>query len=376
MKLKIDAPVLKNTVESASRVISAKGTLPIMECVLIEATNDTIVITGVGSNMRSEITLADGFSLIEPGTVAIHAKTLLAILKKTNSGDVITLEEKDGKLLVKKKGMRCSLQVLSTSKEDYPVEPDMKDAKKVSVPFGMMKKIIQSTIFATGPDDESAAARGCGFTLKTNNNLLTGYSIDGYRCALREAQVTEQAEEFELRIPKCALSELLRIGKNKYDEAVEVSYNSKVVMFKSDNTKLYVRPYNGKPFDIDKLAVPRDNCFTVKTADLYDAINILLPFVNETNRVLRMTLDEEKMHLSVSTPIGEGETEVDIANKNNGEPIKGMTIGFNIHYLMDAVSAVESETFLAIVNSPTSPVKFIDGDGEAYYIVLPVRING
>lgn len=376
MKIKIDATILTKALEAVIRVIPNKSALPILECVLLRAEPDIITVIGSGDN-RMEITLNDGFQVEEPGVVAVTAKTFLAMMKKTNSGDTITLEEKDDKLFVKKKGMRCSLQILSKDESEYPNPAEMSDCKRITIPFDELKKNIQNTLFAVGIESELLSGKGLGYTLKINGNRMRGYAVDGYRVAVRETELDEKnLDEVELRIPKSALSEIVKMGgKETGEKKIEISYNTKFVLFQMDKTKLFVRMLSDKAFDIDALVIDPDNHFEVKTSELYDAVDSLMPFVGGTYKTLTARLDgnDETLTLSISTPIGEGETTVDVKNLNSNVPLRSITIGFNINYFMDAVSAVEGETFDFILNSNVAPVKFTDGN--AYYITLPVRLH-
>lgn len=376
MKIKIDAAILTKALESVIRVIPNKSTLPILECVLLRAEEDMITVIGSGDN-RMELALNDGFQVEEPGVVAVTAKTFLAIMKKTNSGDTITLEVKDDKLFVKKKGMRCSLQIISKDEGEYPNPAEMNDAKRITIPFDELKKNIQTTIFAVGIESELLSGKGLGYTLKIQGDRMRGYAVDGYRVAVRETNLDEKdIDEVELRVPKSALNEIVKMGgKETEEKQIDISYNTKFVLFQLDNTKLFVRMLSDKAFNIDALVIDPDNRFEVKTCELHDAVDSLMPFVSGTYKTLTARLDgeNETLTLSISTPIGEGETTVDVKNLNSNVPLRSITIGFNINYFMDAVSAVEGETFEFILNSDVAPVKFTDGN--AYYITLPVRLH-
>lgn len=373
MKLKIDATLLKKAVENVNRVIQNNSTLPILGCILLRVENDLITVIGGSLKRRMEITINDGFQVAESGVAAVSAKTLLGILKKVNSGDTVTLREKDGKIFIEKKGMRCSLTLMSTDESDYPLPADMTNAKSVVIPFKELKTIIQKTIFAAGSGDGVDEQRGCGFTLSADNGKMRGYGIDGFRLAVRNAEIANTAEEFEIRLSKPALTEILKLGdKEDEDKDITISFTSKFALFTLGNTKLSVLMISVKRIDIDKIDVNPENVFEVNTADLYEAIDCLKPFIQDY-KLVKVRLENDKMTFSVSTSLGEGQTEVEIKNLNADTPLKEMEIGFNLFYLLDAVSAIDSETFTAIMNSPTSPAKFIDGN--AYYVTLPIRIK-
>ena len=57
---------------------------------------------------------------------------------------------------------------------------------------------------------------------------------------------------------------------------------------------------------------------------------------------------------------------------------KGLEIGFNNRFLMDAVKAAPAEQVRLELNTPTSPCLILPKEGEAdnfLYMVLPVRLK-
>lgn len=374
MKVKIDATILRKAVENVIRVIPNVSVLPIMECALLRVENDCITLIGGTLERRMEITLTDGFQVLESGVVAVSAKTLLDILKKVNRGDTVTLREKDGKMLIEKKGMRCSLSIASTDESDYPLPADMRNAESVTIPFKELKTTIKKTIFAAGSGDSEDRSRGCGFTLSAKDGKMRGHSIDGFRIAVRNTEIADTTANFEIRLSKPTLVEILKMtDKENEEKDITIAFTSKFALFTLGNTKLSVLRLVEKGIDIDKIVVEPENAFEANTAEFYGAIDCLKPFVQNYNCPVRMQLENDKITFSISTPVGEGKTEVAIKNLNANVPLKEMEVGFNILYLLDAVAAIDGETFKAIINTPITPAKFIDIDSN--YVVLPVRLK-
>ena len=69
---------LLNGVQIVSKAVPGKTTMPILECILIDASKGVISLTANDMELGIE-TLVDG-DIVEPGVVAIDAKFLLLLV--------------------------------------------------------------------------------------------------------------------------------------------------------------------------------------------------------------------------------------------------------------------------------------------------------
>ena len=90
MKVNISKSNLINAVNIASKAVPAKTTLPILECILIDASTEKIKFMANDEELGIE-TIQDG-TILEHGIIAIDAAIFGNIVRKLPDGMDVTLE--------------------------------------------------------------------------------------------------------------------------------------------------------------------------------------------------------------------------------------------------------------------------------------------
>jgi len=86
MKITCQKSDLLSSVNIALRAVSAKSTMPILECIAIDVTDSFIKFTTNDMELGIE-TLVKG-SIVETGSVAINAKILSDIIRKLPDSEI------------------------------------------------------------------------------------------------------------------------------------------------------------------------------------------------------------------------------------------------------------------------------------------------
>ena len=94
MKIICTKPDLVKGVNIVSKAVPSKTTMPILECILIDATTDIIKFTANDMELGIE-TVVEG-NIVEKGVVAIDAKIFSEIVRKLPDNEVVI--ECDGNL--------------------------------------------------------------------------------------------------------------------------------------------------------------------------------------------------------------------------------------------------------------------------------------
>ena len=92
---------------------------------------------------------------------------------------------------------------------------------------------------------------------------------------------------------------------------------------------------------------------------------------NEKFRGVRLSLENGKLTLQTHNPEHE-EAEEDLEVEYQGAALE---IGFNVNYLLDALSALDSAKFvMELKNADSSGLIHADGDASSKYVVMPMRL--
>ena len=114
---------------------------------------------------------------------------------------------------------------------------------------------------------------------------------------------------------------------------------------------------------------------TVKTArtDLLEVVErVSLIIDSKNNAPLRLTFRKDAIDFVCTTPLGKAADSCPCEG-DGGD----LEIGFNDHYLSDALKAAPAEEINVCLNTGSSPCILVPADGSDnfVYMVLPVRLR-
>ena len=101
------------------------------------------------------------------------------------------------------------------------------------------------------------------------------------------------------------------------------------------------------------------------------AVDRVATVSSERSRAVKLTLDEDRLVLSVNAP-DSGAAEEELAVAYGDEHLE---IGFNAKYLLEIASQVDRENAVFLFNSAADPTLMREGnDTSAVYVVMPRRV--
>ena len=121
MKITCSKSNLVKGVSIVSKAVPSKTTMPILECILIDATTDIIKLTANDMELGIETTI-DG-QIHQPGKIAIEAKLFSEIVRKLPDNDV-TIETDDQYKATITCEKAC-FQIMGQEGEEFPSLPEI-----------------------------------------------------------------------------------------------------------------------------------------------------------------------------------------------------------------------------------------------------------
>lgn len=365
MNIICDKDLLVQSLSNVSRAVSGKSTLPTLEGILIKAHDDKLHLTGYDLDMG--ISTSIDCKIIDEGDIVISAKLLLDMIRKL-PGDEVSIST-DEKLLTEIKSGLTEYTILGMNPHDYPELPSVHDANVVSINSGILKSMIDQTLFAIATTDAKPVHTGSMFDL--SKDLLTIISVDGYRLAMRKEAIKN---EHELRyiVPGKTLSEISKLLSDD-DKTVMMEISRKHIVFRIDDYSVISRLLEGEFLDYAS-AIPQSSTTTVKIpvrAFMESIERTSLLISDRLKSPLRVKFTQEKIKLSCSTSIGKAYDELDC--KITGSEVE---MGFNNKYILDALKASDCDELKLEISGPLSPMKVVPLEGDCFlFLVLPVRLK-
>lgn len=368
MKLTCEKFPLLNALSISSRVAVAKSPIQMIEGLHLEASEDTLKITGY--NLKTGIVTNVPAEVEKTGGIVINARLLCEIVRRM-PGNEVTIEVKS-EYIASISSEKSKLEILGSPISDFPELPIVEEQETVEINGSTLKKMISQTNFAVSDNESRPIHTGALF--ETGDGELTIVAVDGYRLALRREPLGKNDNsELSFVVPGAALGEVERILTDE-DESVLVTLGQKHIVFKIDDKILISRRLEGDFLNY-KTAVPDQVKYRIKVKkeDIIASLERVSLIINDKLKSpVRCVFDEGIVKLFSSSVLGKASDECAI--EGNGE---GLEIGFNDKYFIEALKAAPADEVILELNSGVNPCVITPSDESNgfLYMILPVRLK-
>ena len=365
MRFNCEKHILQEAIGIASRAVSSRSALPVLEGILFEAEGETLKLTGY--DLKKAVFTSVDCSAVTAGSAVLNAKLMGEIVRSMPDGLVNVNVDENVAII------RCGkaeYTIPSMQSRDYPELPEFEEDRSFSMEQGLLKTMISETIFAVSDSESRPVYMGTLFKLE--DGVLTMVSVDGYRLALRKEEVAG-ADVDKFIVPGSALSDVERICKDN-EELIHISLSPKHVFFEIGDTSIISRRLEGEFLNY-KSAIPEKFRYEmiIDRREMLQAVSRVALIVDDKTRVpIRLTFADGNIDIHCATAIGSG-VDTCICEGNGG----GTEIGFNHKYLSDALKAAPADEIKVCINTGSAPcvIKAADGSESFTYLVLPIRLR-
>lgn len=368
MKFSCEKLLLQNAVNTASRAVASKSSIPALEGLLLQCSGETLTVSGY--NMQTGIRTHFAADIAEPGELVLNARLIGDILRRLPD-DSLTITS-DEKFLVHLSCGDADYDILGLSASDFPELPEVEEKYAVMLSEKTLKAMIQQTSFAVSTNEARPVHMGSLF--EVTGTGLTVVSVDGFRLALRREGLEKiEGGAFSFVAPGVALNEVERICE-EIDDLVTITLGQRHILFEVGETELICRRLEGEFLDY-KNAIPRRNPISVvvDTKTMLQSLERVSVVISEKLKSpVRCFFSKDRVTMSARTANGDAKDVCRIAG--DGQELE---IGFNNRYLMDALRYAPADTVKIELNTGISPAILVPVDGEEkfLYMVLPVRLK-
>ncbi len=366
MRFSCEKSILQSIIAITSRTVAVKSSIPALEGILIEAT-DQLQLTGY--NMKTGIRTVVSADIQEEGSIVVSSRLFGEIIRRLPDELVSISTEKETVTI------RCGMsefKIQGSSAEEYPDLPNVEYQNTITMEQRTLMSMINQTLFAVSHDDSRPIHTGELFELD-DQGQLTVVAVDGYRLALRREEA-KGGKPCSFVVPAASLSEVSKICSDT-EETIDIVQGARHIMFKTGNVTLISRRLEGEFLNY-KNSIPMSNPINV-TADRKQLISSIdrcsLIITEQQKSPLRCTLEGNLLKFKTATAIGTAYDECNVVS--DGERLE---IGFNNKYMLDALKAVPADVLRLKLNTPVSPCVMVPEEGKPenfIYMVLPVRLR-
>ena len=366
MKLIFTKSSLNKAVGIVMKAVPTRTTMSILECILIDASTNEIKFTANDMELGIE-TIVEG-EIIEKGKVAIDAKIFSEIVRKLPDND-ITIETDDNYTST----ITCEkskFNIAGKSGADFSYLPVIIKEKSISLSQFTLKETINQTIFCTSPNDNNKMMTGELFEVK--DNVLKVVGLDGHRIAIRNINLSGNADDVKVVVPGKTLNEISKILSSDAESVVNIYFTNNHILFEFDNTMVVSRLIEGEYFKINQmLSSDYETKVVINKKEFLDSIDRANLLIREGDKKpIIINITDGSLEVKVQSAIGSLNEDIDI-NKEG----KDIMIGFNPKFLIDALRVIDDETVDIYLVNPKAPCFIRDKEENYIYLILPVNFS-
>lgn len=366
MKLICSRNELLKSVNISLKAVPSKTTMPILECILIDASTSEIKFTT--NDMELGIETKVKGSIEEKGMIALNSRIFSDIIRKLPDSDVVI--QTDDHLNTTITCEKAKFNIPGKSGEDFAYLPVIEKEECLSISQFTLKEVIRQTIFSIAANENNKLMTGELFEIK--NNILRVISLDGHRIAIRKLELNNSYSDRKVVVPGKTLNEISKILSGEIDDVVDIYFTENHILFEFDDTIVVSRLIEGEYFRIDQmLSSDYETKVKINKREFLDCIDRATLFVKEGDKKpIIIDIGDTSMQLDITSQIGSMKEDIDIEKEG-----KDIMIGFNPRFLIDALRVIDDEDILIYLVNPKAPC-FIKDEKESYiYLILPVNFN-
>ena len=366
MKLICSKANLVKGVSIVSKAVPSRTTMPILECILIDASANEIKLTANDMELGIE-TVIEG-EIVERGIIALDAKFFSEIVRKLPDNDVVI--ESDDSFQTTITCEKAKFNIVGKSGEDFSYLPYIEKNESIRISQFTLKDVVRQTIFSIADNDTNKLMTGELFEI--SENRLRVVSLDGHRISIRNIELKENYSPLKVVVPGKTLQEISKILTGEAEDMVDIFFADNHILFEFDQTKVVSRLIEGEYFHIDQmLSSDYETKVKINKREFLSCIDRATLLIREGDKKpIILNIQDGSLQLKINSFVGSMNEEIEIEKEG-----KDLLIGFNPKFFIDALRVIDEEEVTLYMVNPKAPCFIKDDAGTFVYLILPVNFN-
>jgi DNA polymerase III subunit beta len=367
MKATIERATLLKSLSHVQSVVERRNTIPILSNVLIEAWDDNSIRL-MATDLDLQVDESVPANVDQAGATTVPAHTLFDIVRKLPEGSQVELNVAEGKMHLSAGRSRFHLSTLP--RDDFPVISEGELPTRFELPAATLRQIIDKTRFAISSEETRYYLMG--IFLHLADDQLKAAATDGHRLARIVLPKPDGADGMpDVIIPRKCVAELRKL-LDELEGTVEVSLSPTKIRFGLGSAVLTSKLIDGTFPDYNRvIPTANDKLLKLDPKTFSAGVDRVATIASEKTRAVKMSLDRDKVTLSVSSPESGTATEELPADYGSDS----IEIGFNARYLLDILHEIEGDSVEVHLADAAAPTLLRENDkSNALYVLMPMRV--
>ncbi|MGH3546208.1 MAG: DNA polymerase III subunit beta [Mycobacteriales bacterium] len=380
MKFHVDRDSLADAVAWTAKSLPSRPTVAVLAGIMMEVHNDRLTIAGFDYEVSNQVSI--DVTAQSSGQVLVSGR-LLAEITRALPAHPAHFSSVSGHAELTCGSARFTLPTLPV--EDYPALPEMPTIAGAvdAEPFAAA---VRQVAVAAGRDDTLPMLTGVH--IEIDGPQLSLLATDRYRLAIRELpwRPGSLEEHRYALVPARTLADTAKTLAGGAEVAIALSENESntaggLIGFTGDSRRTTTRLLDGEYPKVRSL-LP-DSYHAQARLNTAEAIEVVkrVALVAERSAPVRLTFSSDLLTIEAGGSDEARASESLGANYDSED----LSIAFNPDYLLDGLSAVNSETVMISFTDPSRPAVIaaaLGNDEKGWtedtgyrYVLMPVRIS-
>lgn len=367
MRFSAQREVLLKPLSQVVGVVERRQTIPVLANLLVQVSSEGVSFTGTDLEVEMQAKLASSGEL-EAGITTIPARKFFDICRALPDGIQIKISQTAEKVAISAGKSRFVLATLPPT--DFPQVDDIEVLDRVQLAESVLKELIDRTAFAMAHQDVRYYLNGMLMDLR--EQTLRCVATDGHRLALCETSVDLNVQSRrQLIIPRKGVLELQRL-LDAADTLLELEFGKNHLRVKRNDFVFTTKLIDGRFPDYESvIPIGADKVLTLNRDELKSALSRAAILSNEKYRGVKLELTPNKLQIIAHNP----EQEEAVEELEVKSSVDGLSVGFNVNYLLDALSALRGGAVMVCLRDSNSSCLLRDEENEnSRHVIMPLRL--
>ena len=365
MKIECIKDKLMEGIAKADRLTGKNLSLPILSCIDLKATKNTLILRATNLDCGIEIKIPA--KVEEEGEIALQGGVLSSLLSGLAKEKNIVLQSKDGNVIVSTPTNTTLIKTFSP--DDFPAIPKLDTNRSIEISPKILVKGFKSVVYSASTSTIKPELSSV-YVYKDGSELVF-VSTDSFRLAEKRVKVKETLEFPPVIIPGKNVNDIIRTLENVSDD-IKVLFDKNQIAFEGKDIYLMSRVIDAT-FPDYKQIIPKAFVteVIVLKQDLVDSLKTSHVFSDKFNQV-NIKAFPSKKSFTISTKNSDiGEYTNSIDSSITGEDLD---INFNHKYLSDCFQSIDSDSLSISISGANKPLVMRGVSDKSFtYLVMPMN---
>lgn len=366
MRFSLQREALLKPLQQVVGVVERRQTLPVLANLLVAVSDGRVSFTGTDLEVEMVATVAASTS--ESGEITIPARKLSDICRALPDGVLVDVRLNGDRVVVTAGRSRFTLATLPAG--EFPAIETIETVDRVELSEATLKNLMDRTAFAMAHQDVRYYLNGMLVDLR--EDALRCVATDGHRLALAETAVQAKiSQRRQIIIPRKGVLELQGLFESG-DGLVVLEFGKNHLRVRRGDVQFTSKLIDGRFPDYEAvIPIGADKEVRIGRETLKGALQRAAILSNEKYRGVKLDVAPGRLGIIAHNPEQEEaheELEADTV-------VSDLSVGFNVNYLLDALSALTGENVVVCLRDSQSSclLKAVDSE-ESRHVVMPLRL--